>query len=272
MRDCFKLLNKEVSILVLDYLRPNETFACLQSLRKHIKFDKYEIILYVNGCQHDYAYKFYEIGLCDKLILNRDNEGIAFAEMRLVDFCNTEYFIFTCNDNVLVRDITQEEFNEMKLSLDSEKSALINYASISPWSEKFFMMKRDLYQKIEGFTGGGCGRFRNAGDTSEMTINEFIIKNNLNVIHWEKLKPNLLGDIAKYSMQETATGGIYRWRTDTQQFWWLKAPSRKETESFEFDDEEWDLIMSEKWIGGTIPKAKKKWSFFFFDKELDPIG
>lgn len=271
MRNCFKLLKKECSILVLDFLRPNETRMCLESLRRHVKFDNYEIILFVNGCQHDYAFDFYKQGLCDKLIVSRANEGIPFAEMRLVDFCNTEYFIFTCNDNVLLRDVSQGEFDEMKKALNKPNAGLINYAHVNPWSEKFFMMKRDLYLKIEGFTGGGCGPHRDQPITSEMTIHKFMDDNNLEFIHWEKLKPNLLGDIARYSMQETATGGIYRWRTDTQQFWWLRAPARPEPESFDFTDEEWATIMSGKWRGGTIPVNKNKWTFFFFSNEGDPL-
>lgn len=272
MRDCFKLLNKELTIGVLDFFGPEKTHQCLQSLRNHIKFDKYEIVLFVNGCQHDYPFEFYKAGLVDKLILSKANEGIALAEMRLCDFANTEYFMFSCNDNVLVRDISQEEFNEMKEALNKPNAGLINYVHVEPWSERVFMIKRDLYQDIKGFTACGCGPFRNLGDTSEMTIDKFLKNNKLEVIHWEKLNPNLIGDIGMRSYQATASNGLFLIRNDTQQLTVIQPPTRKEPESFNFTNEEWDKILSGTWIPGTIPKDKEKWVFFFYSNELDPVG
>lgn len=59
----------DVSFLILDFNKENESTQLVESIRKHVKFDKYEVIFLSNGGRQDYAVNLYQEGLIDKLIL-----------------------------------------------------------------------------------------------------------------------------------------------------------------------------------------------------------
>ena len=47
--NCYDHLKKEISFLIVDYNRPQESQLLLESIQKHIKFDNYEVIFFSNG-------------------------------------------------------------------------------------------------------------------------------------------------------------------------------------------------------------------------------
>lgn len=48
-----KIFTDKVSILVLDYNKPEEARKCLESVKEYCKFNK-EVIFYSNGGEQDY--------------------------------------------------------------------------------------------------------------------------------------------------------------------------------------------------------------------------
>lgn len=266
MRECFDKLGNELSIIVVDFYRPQETQLCLQSIRQNVKFDKYEIIYVCNEAVNDYSYEFYKNGLCDKLILSKRNEGLAFALIRAIEYANTEYVLFCCNDNAIIRPIEQKEFDEMKEALSQPDAGLINFVGFSEFSEKFFLIKRDLYLSVD-YSGSSIGPWRNGPKTSEMELHEWIKANNKKIIQWNRY-PNLLYDLGKYSVEATAFGGLLKHRRDTQELKVLIPPTQKDP-SYEYTDDEWSLILNGKWPDWKIPEAKKRWTFFYFSDKLE---
>ena len=269
-KDIFKRVSKLISFLILDFNRPEELKALLYSLKHHVKFDDYEVILLSNGGQQDYVFDLYEEGLIDKCILSRVNEGSGFGTLRLTDFCQSEYFINIQCDHQFARDLSSHEVGEMIKTLDHPKVGFIDFSFITrrqnKFSERAFMMKTDFYNSNPLQEGGGTGPSQNLTlKGTEDATGEWITKNNLLGVDWQ---PRLLFDIGKYAVIETPCGGVLRRRCDSQELEVIKLPKEK-MPLWNLLDKEWDDILEGKWERWRIPEKSIEWIFFLFDDSFE---
>ena len=270
--NCYDHLKKEISFLIVDYNRPQESQLLLESIQKHIKFDNYEVIFFSNGGMQDYVIDFYKRGLINRLILNKKNDGIGLAQPRLIEFCQTDYFINAQCDRFIARDFGLEELNAMKKAFEvNKKLAAIDFTFNQGFSENAYMMATNFACQVPNHKGGGPGPFYFLGEGSETTTYEWIVKNELEVQSWPYL---LFKDSGMYAIQELPCGGVFKKRTDTQQLTVIKKPIKKynDVPGLRISDEEWEQILNGTYINGTILESHKKDVFFLFSNELDPIN
>lgn len=269
--DFYNHLNKEISFLIVDFNRPNESRLLVESLHKHVKFENYEVIFYSNGGIQDYVIDFYKKGLITRLILNQKNDGIGMAQPRLIEFCQTDYFINVQCDRYMSRDFSLEELNSMKHTFDDNKKlGAIDFCFNNIFSENAYMMNTNFACKVPNHKGGGPGPFYFLGEGSETSTYNWIIKNKLEVKKWPY---KLFDDSGMYAVQELPCGGIFKKRTDTQQLTIIKKPLKKynEVPGLRISDKEWEQILNGTYINGTIPDGHKKDVFFYFSDKLDPL-
>jgi len=269
---CYDHLKKEISFLIVDFNRPQESQLLLESIQRHVKFNNYEVIFYSNGGTQDYVIDFYRKGLIDRLILNKKNDGIGLAQPRLIEFCQTDYFINAQCDRYIARDFTLEELNAMKEEFQSNKNlGAIDFTFNNIFSENAYMMATNFACQVPDHKGGGPGPFYSLGEGSETSTYNWIIKNNLQTKTWPYL---LFRDSGMYAIQELPCGGILKKRTDSQQLTIIKKPTKKyeNVPGLRISDQEWNQILNGTFINGTILEDHKKDSFAFFSNKLDPIG
>lgn len=265
---CYDNLKKEISFLILDYNRPNESKLLLESLKQFVKFSNYEVIYFSNGGRQNYVVDFYASGLIDRLILNRKNDGVGLAQPRMVEFCQTDFFINVQCDRYMFRDFTLEELNHLKSLFNNPKIGAINFTQNLPFSENAFMMNTNFYCQNDLHVGGGPGPYHNLGIGSETTTYDWLVKHDLKVVDY--CEQYLFNDNGKYSVIETSTGGIIRKRCDTQQLWIIKPPKEREgIQGNQPNNEEWEKILSGNWKDGEMLESSKDKSFFFFSDKLD---
>lgn len=260
----YSYLNKQVSFLVLDYNKPAESLLCLQSIRQNIKFDKYEVIFWSNGGEQNYLGQFYQEGLIDRLVVNKNNDGCGFATMSLWQMSRTKYSIYLQNDGFLKRTIDQEELNKMINALEQSNIGCLDFAGINTnvFCERAFMMKTDLYNSNPNQVGGGPKSiFELDGLTDTEQTTAFYIRDlNKQVVTWF---PTLLGNAGKYTIKELPCGGIYKQRCDTQQLAFLVLPKQR-WPAPRLTDEEWELVLSGKWKNFSVPDYNKGQEFQLF--------
>lgn len=256
----------KVSILVLDYNKPEESRLCLESVKKHCLFEK-EVIFYSNGGEQDYAIDFYKEGLIDKLVLSKQNWGLGIGTTDLLQLCRTEYFIYLQNDQYFFRDLGNENLSVLLYFLETHKeygciSLAGNPCGQDIYSDrchigntKFF---RDMDSWGESFPDGGCGPYFSGSETyNENFIQRYFKEHGLLA---PAIEP-LVQDNGKWSIRENADGSIWKHRTDTKELWLEKGPVKQKAEFPFLLDEEWNEVLeTQKWEG-KIPKAELNHSF-----------
>jgi hypothetical protein len=269
----YNLLNSKVSFLVLDYLKPVETHILLNSLRRNVKFDDYELVLFSNGGEQDYIWKYYNEGLIDRVICSSRNEGCGFGTMRLIQQCSTKYFFYLQNDCFLCQPLTKDDLSLMIKTLETTDAGAFELKGVyndNRFSESAFFMETEFYLSNPDLYGGGPGPYQHLSNTgklipTEHATSQWLAKNKKKVIHFD-----IFWNMGKYTIRETECGGIILFRCDTQQLWIIKAPKQKHKD-MRYTEKEWELILSNKWIGGTVPEYNKSQVFTFFGPH-DEIG
>src|ERR1041384_263136 len=99
------------SFLVLDFKKSQETFNCVESIKKPALFPYTTIYLDNGGFDEEYPNELYKKGLCDVLVRKKNGMGGGYGQTDLIRYCPTEYFFFIQNDQELILDITQENIN-----------------------------------------------------------------------------------------------------------------------------------------------------------------
>lgn len=277
--DPYKVLNKRLSFLVLEYNRPNETLACVYSIKKYCKVADYEIIVLINGgdISGEYLSRLYEA--CDKIIISKNNEGSSLGTLRLFTQASSEYVFNIQNDNVLVEDFTEEDYSKCKTFLN-EKGGVVSFTIevkkfIMEFSERAFMCKRDFWLSNPYLCAHSTGPLKTKnGINSEQAFELWLKVNNKEHLHWYK---DIIVDIGAYSLVETCSGAVFKKRNDSQQVFVIKKPPEDsewngEENVLNFNEQEWDLVRRGKWINGTIPEKNLPYVFFHFKNSMDPIG
>ena len=265
-----KQFNDKVSILVLDYNKPEESRLCLESVQEHCKFEK-EVVFYSNGGEQDYAIDFYKEGLIDKLVLSKSNWGLGIGTTDLLQLCRTEFFIYLQNDQFFFREMNDNDLSILKYLLATYKEYGCISLAGSPCGEDIYSDRchfgnthffRDMDKWGESFPDGGCGPYFSGSSTyNENFIQRYFKEHNL-------LAPAgspFVQDNGKWSFRENADSSQWKHRTDTKELWLIKGPV-KEKAGFPFlSDEEWDEVLeTQKWEG-KIPKAELTHSFKCWD-------
>lgn len=270
LKECFKRISKNLSILILDFNRPNESFTLLTSIKKHVKVD-YEVIFLSNGGNQDYVFDLYERGLIDKCILNKKNEGSGFGTIRLTEFCQSKYFLNLQCDHAFIRDFEEAEFDEIKQVLEDPSVGSIDLTFLSKiqngnFSERAFICKTEFYCSNPFQEGGGTGPEQNLNfKGSEPAMSEWLKCNSKKSITWQ---PQLVVDTGQYAVIETKCGGVLKRRCDTHEIKVLKRPNEK-MPMWSLSDSDWERIINGEWKDWEIPENSKGWIFFLFREEFE---
>lgn len=276
--DPYKALNKRLSFLVLEYNRPNETLACIYSIKKYCKVADYEIIVLINGgdISGEYLSRLYEA--CDKIIISKNNEGSSLGTLRLFTQASSEYVFNIQNDNMLAQDFTEEDYSKCKTFLD-EKGGAVSFTIevkkfIMEFSERAFMCKRDFWLSNHYLCAHGTGPIKvKNGKNSEQAFELWLKFNNQEHFHFDR---SIIADTGAYSIIETKSGAIFRKRNDSQQITVINPPPKDspwdgEENVLNFDKDEWEIVVSGKWKSGWIPKKNAPYIFLHFKPEMDPV-
>jgi hypothetical protein len=262
----------ELSIIVLDFEKKEETYLCLKSIRQHIKFPV-KVIYYHNGNGSDYPYNFFKEGLCDVIIQTQKNDGLGIGTRDTFNFVFSEYTLSIQNDQIIGRDFTQEEFNEIKTILNPPNNIdgskiCFSIGLAGPvcgkniYSERCHIIKTDYYKYMEkkiplGYAG--AGPYHQNGDWREAQIQNFY-KNN-NYFHFTEW-PILVIDNGKRAIRQNPDGSIWEHFPDTKQLRLVRGPIKEKNIYPYFTDEEWDKVLkTQKWEEWRIPEKEIKNSF-----------
>lgn len=261
------------NFLILDYNRPQESELCLKSIKNFAKFD-YSIIYLSNGGEQKYVYSYYENGLIDKLILRKKNSGCGLGTRELFnDFDIDSDFVFYIQcDQFMIRDLYEKEVISYTEAI-KDNILYIDLASNQGhgnYSERAHFINKNIYNKIPN-TIGGPGPFANEKWTEE-SVQDYIKNNNLTFL---SVTPPVFQDNGKVSYRQFPCGGETMHYTDTKQLWILKPLKQKYLDwpNIELTDEEWNLVINNKWENGSVPNKLKKHSFNYWNNvyNLDNI-
>lgn len=253
-----------VSYLVLDYNKPEESRACLRSIRAFSRF-RHQIIFLSNGGRQDYVLDFYREGLIDRLILNRENNGLGYGTTDLFRFCDTPHAIYFQNDQLLTAPLEQELIDGLILRLQNDPHVraigLAGYpCGESVYSERAHLINVAFYNSIPGKPNGGCGPHYDK-PYNEGHVQGFFRDRGFTMLAGH---PPFVEDKGKWSVRELPCGGISRHRTDTRQLWWDALP--REPYLFpNLSPEEWRISIQGLWPPGAIPAADLPHSFTRWD-------
>lgn len=265
-----KQFTDKVSILVLDYNKPEESRLCLESVQKHCKFEK-EVVFYSNGGEQDYAIDFYKEGLIDKLVLSKKNFGLGIGTTDLLQLCRTEFFIYLQNDQYFQRPLYDGEIQTFKYCLGLGHVGSISLAGYpcgeGVYSDRCHFGKTQFFRDMDKWMGsypdGGCGPYFSGSDTYnenfiQRYFKEFGLFNVASNSHY-------VIDNGKWSIRENADFSTWKHRTDTKELWLIKGPVKEKAEFPFLSDDEWtEVLETQKWEG-KIPKAELAHSFKCWD-------
>ena len=253
----------DVSFLVLNYNRPLETRLCLESIKRFTpELDKEVILLNNGGRDEDFIFQAYKDGLIDKLIFRRKNQGCGLGTRELFnDFnldCNLVVYI-QC-DQFLIRNYSKKEFDSHCNMIYNEGMFYIDLAGNQghgKYSERAHLIDKRKYNQIPNDIGGP-GPYADRKWT-EQAVQEYIEEQKLK---FYSVRPLLVADNGKHSVRQYPCGGELVLFTDTKQLFITKPiKQRIDFPNLKLTDSEWELILSDKWINGTIPKQHCNDSF-----------
>jgi hypothetical protein len=251
----------KTSILVLDHQRPEESRRCLESLKKHAKFDN-RVTFMSNGGDSSYAFEFFKEGLVDRLISERENLGCGFGTMELFNGARSKHAFYVQSDQFLQGDIFSSDVDKfVEILGTSEKVKHIDLAGNQGngiFSERALFINVEFYNSIQK-DGGGPGPFSHLKWTEE-SCQDFYKAHGFKFLSTNTLFANN----GKISVRENPDGSKWRHRTDTKELWMLSPPTKKYGYP-KFSNEEWEKVLEEKiWPDGQIPENEKPHSFNCF--------
>ena len=246
-----------VSVLVLDYRKPTESRACLESIRRHLQVP-HKVVYLDNGGGEDYVWHLYQEGLCDVLISKREGRGGGYGQTDLFRWCDTQYALFVQNDQVLQYDITEEMFAAMQQALRGTYRCVDlngDQSARGVWTDRAHLIETAFFNSLGPFPNGGPGN--DAAPWNEAHLQRVFEERGYHIAH---VRPALFADAGKWSVRE-AGDGLYKHRCDTKQLWVLERPTYRTEVYPPFNDEEWVRVLGGEWVDGTIPEQWKLHSF-----------
>lgn len=259
-----------LSILVLDYLKEWESRLCLESIKQHIKVP-YTVIYLHNGGDADYPYTFFKEGLVDQLIQTRSNTGLGIGTRNLFAASFGEYSLYLQNDQLLIRDLTQEDLDLMGRALrsrsegDAPKVFSISLAGApcgdGVYSERAHIVLTDMYKSWEaaGLLGyHGAGPYHD-GLWREAQIQQ--LYRDWDGIHmiWSTL---FVADNGRRAVRGNPDQSIWQHEPDTKRLWLVRGPVKEKHIYPKLSDAEWEEVLAtQSWPAGLIPEQERKDSF-----------
>lgn len=261
----------ELTIIVLDFQRETESRLCLESVKRHVKFPV-KLVYYHNG-RAEYPYKFYQEGLCDTFVQTQRNEGLGIGTRDLYRMVFSPFVMTLQSDQIIGRDFTQEEFNQIKAvwgyhELINRENKIGSISLAGPvcgkgiFSERCGVMRTDFYQYMEthiplGYSG--AGPYDGAMQWREGQIQDFY--KSQGIIHYTEWPP-LVIDNGRTSERENPDGSRWKHFPDTKQLFLISGPVKEKNVYPKFTNEEWDeVIRTQYWEPGKIPKNEIAHSF-----------
>lgn len=257
------------NFLILDYNRPKESELCLKSIKTFAKFD-YSIVYLSNGGEQEYVYNYYKNGLIDKLILRKNNSGCGLGTRELFnDFdLDCDYVFYVQCDQFMARELHLAEIEHYLSNLQDDilYIDLAGNQGHNNYSERAHLINKHAYNKIPN-TRGGPGPYANEKWT-EQSLQDYMKDNKLSFL---SIKPAVFADNGKISYRQFPCGGETMHFTDTKQLWILKPLKQKYLDwpNIELNDKEWELVLSNKWVNGTVPEKLKQHSFNHWQEIFD---
>jgi len=261
-------MNKPLaSYLVLDFMRPEESKLCIESLHQYTKFP-FQIIYLSNGGEQDYVLDYYTKGLIHKLILNKNNSGLGIGTTDLFKSCNSEYAIYVQSDQFLRRTFAPDELEYIVSMLETQRNGRTiksvslagDNAGNSQYSERAHLIRTKFYNDIPGKTIYGAGPYHN-GEWNESVIQKYY-KNN-NYLHY--IYDILFQDNGKYAVRQNPDGSKWRHTTDKKTLELLNGPIKEKFVYPNFTEDEWKLVLeTQNWPKDQIPENDKKHSFTYW--------
>jgi len=256
-----------LTVCVLDMAKPIESYMCLTSIKKHIKFS-HHVIFCDNGSGEDYAAQYVKEGLVDQLIINRDSRGLGLGTRDLMSLAAGEYTLYLQNDQVLARDFWHHEFFELVKCLGGRvqtKDGLREVMSISLagypcgegiYSERAHIIRTKDYKAMEPALGyHGAGPFHN-GVWREAQIQN-IYKGRYTHLAWQPI----VQDNGVFAVRDMKDGGYWVHRTDLKTLTCIIPPTVKDPAYPKLTDEEFTIAARGEWPDKRIPVAEIKDSF-----------
>lgn len=251
----------KVSYLVLDYNRPVESALCLNSIKENTKFP-YELIYLSNGGTQDYVWKFYQDGLIDKVIFNKENSGLGFGTTDLFDACKTKWALYVQNDQFLGREYTEEELDKQIAKIEGSDTTIASIGLAGDpckgeYSERAHLINTDFYNAIPNKPNGGAGPYHHI-EWNEGFMQKYYEFEGYEHYIWPEL---LFGDNGAWSHRVNPDGSKWVHRTDLKSLYMITPPTEKYIYP-KFTDEEWEEVLKTKhWEDGRIPEVEKEHSF-----------
>ena len=260
----------ELTILVLDFLKKEETLQCLQSVHRHVKVP-FKIIYHHNG-QADYPEQLLHIGLIDQLIQTKVNTGLGIGTRNLFAASFSPYSIYLQNDQFFMRDLTPEIFHELTLQISQyipgrfdEDAPIAKSISLagSPcgkgvYSERAHLIFTEDYKSWEDLGYHGAGPYHD-GVWREAKIQKIYREENWVHYEWPE---QLVADNGRRAIRENPDGSLWQHYPDTKRLWLLRGPVKERHVYPRFTDEEWARVIdSQIWPAGWIPEIERKESF-----------
>jgi hypothetical protein len=247
---------------ILDFNRPIESELCLKSIHLCTQFKDYQVVYLSNGGDQSYVLKYYQDGLIDKLILRKENSGCGLGTRELFnDFdLKSDLICYIQSDQFLCRHFTLDEYNFYKDLLNKNIFFYIDLSGNQGhgnYSERGHIINKYNYQKIPN-TIGGPGPF---GDEkwTEQSVQEYVRANNLKSYI---TNPILIADNGKVSRRGYPDGGELIQYTDEKSVFIVKPITKRvDFPNLKLTDSEWDLILKNQWVDGTVPELHKDSSF-----------
>jgi hypothetical protein len=256
----------ELSILVLDFLKEEETRICLESIKHHVKFPVK--VIYLHNGPAEYPHKFFQEGLVDQFIQTKVNNGLGIGTRDLFAASFSKFSFLLQNDQFIGRDFAEEEFIKISKYIDgSYNENIIKSVSLAgdncqgQYSERGHIIKTDFYKYMETnnfLSYFGAGPFHQ-GPWREELIQKTYKHNNL--IHY--IWPNqLVVDNGKRAKRQNPDGSIWEHRPDTKQLRLISGPIRERYIYPCFTDQEWETVLeTQKWEDWKIPEKEVVSSF-----------
>jgi hypothetical protein len=258
--DKFKKINPyNWTVAILDYNRKDELLRCIQTICETGLNEVTSIFLYSNGGDQDTAINLYKSGFINRLILSKENEGCNAGTIQLINSISTEYFIFLESDNAIRFD--KNALEKIQEKLNCNDVGCIDLTGMGHFSQRAFAMKTSLYKRVKISPVGGPGPFEIGGDEwSEGEMQKHLRDNNLRVV-----SVNLVENNGKFTVRQLPCGGILKIRCDTHAVYIVEKPKNKYEGFFGLSDKEWDTILTDQWVDGSIPvsriaESRKLWA------------
>ncbi len=271
----------QVSFLVLDYNRPAAAYACLESIRKHVKLDRYKVIYCHNGIPTQpshYPMDLLHAGLIDELVMPRANGGLGLGTRALFAACFSPLAVSWQVDQIMGRDLAQEEVDRLVRLLNSheivcgvtggrKERSIKSVGLAGPvcgenvFSERAYITKTAFYRELEHtlpLSYGGAGPYHHAEWREGQMQRVYAERGYLHYSDWLPLAI----DNGRDAIRQNPDGSVWRHEPDTKRAWLLSGPVKEPYVYPKLSPREWSAtIATQTWPDGHIPEDEVKDSF-----------